>query len=595
MNSIWVWVRRGTIVGLLAGLLAVVGLFAGWERLGYDAASYITARMVGRAHTPITIVLIDDASLTTLGRWPWSRETLARLVERINSYQPAILALDVIISEPAPGDAALAAALPGGRVVLPTYGENGRRVQTLPVLARRGALGHIEVKVDPDGVVRSVPRERGGYPPFGVVAAQLFSQRVYRLGSEEIWLDLRPDRGSRSLRLDALVDTVAAADILADRIPRELLADRLVFVGIGATGAADIDAHVTPLRPLGAVPGVYIHAGIAASILNGKPMSRPGPGWTMLLALAAGLTGGLITPISGVKRDGRARWTAPSAVALTLTVLYNLSVVAAHFRGVWLPWAAPTLALLGTVGWAEIEQRLASEWERQALRRLFSRYVPSEVLPDLLRHSGELGLAGVQRDVAVLFVDVRGFTALAEPLAPVQVMQVLNLYLEAMAAAVRQHGGMVDKYLGDGLMAVFGAPVPHSAAVQAAVYCALDMHVRVSRLVAPPCVRALPPIGVGVHTGEAVMGTVGGRERLEYTAMGDVVNVAARLEEMAPPGSVLVSGDVVDKLAGSPLQAMCNPLGVRQVRGKRQQLAVYEIRCVIDSADEVEPNLHDSM
>jgi adenylate cyclase len=249
-------------------------------------------------------------------------------------------------------------------------------------------------------------------------------------------------------------------------------------------------------------------------------------------------------------------------------------------QALWLPWIAPVLALLGTVSWAFTEKRLQLEMERLQLRRLFSRYVPQEVLPELLRRSGELGLAGVQRNITVLFVDVRGFTALAEHLPPVQVMQVLNLYLETMAASVRQHGGMVDKFLGDGLMAVFGAPIPHQDPVQAAVYCAVDMHIRVNAIVPPPSIATLPGIGVGVHTGEAVLCTVGGKERLEYTAMGDVVNVAARLEEMAPAGTVFLSGDVVQKLWETKLQSMCKPLGMRKVRGKRQEMTVYQVECI---------------
>ncbi len=200
-------------------------------------------------------------------------------------------------------------------------------------------------------------------------------------------------------------------------------------------------------------------------------------------------------------------------------------------------------------------------------------------MPEILRRSNELGLAGVQRDVVVLFADMRGFTALAEQLQPEQVFQVLNMYLAAMAGAVRQHGGMVDKYLGDGLMALFGAPIPHDHAVQAAVYCAMEMHARVSALQPPPLVPRLPLIGIGIHVGEAILGTVGGKERLEYTVIGDVVNVAARLEELAGPGTILLSGACTAQLQDPQLLRLCKPLGERNVRGKQRPIRVYEISC----------------
>jgi adenylate cyclase len=178
----------------------------------------------------------------------------------------------------------------------------------------------------------------------------------------------------------------------------------------------------------------------------------------------------------------------------------------------------------------------------------------------------------------VLFADVRGFTALVEPLPPAQALKVLNLYLETMAAAVRQHGGMVDKYLGDGLMAVFGALVPVDNAAAAAVACARAMQEGIRRLTPPAGVQQLPSIGVGIHAGEAVLGTVGGRERLEYTALGDAVNVAARLEEIARPGAVLITEEVLQRLpAAHPARAQATWLGTTWLRGRQRPVELYEL------------------
>ena len=201
-------------------------------------------------------------------------------------------------------------------------------------------------------------------------------------------------------------------------------------------------------------------------------------------------------------------------------------------------------------GWAGLERGLLHEQERRHLRRLFARYLSPAALPELLARKDELGLAGVERQVAVVFADIRGFTALAEQLTPVELMELVNLYLETLARTVREHGGMVDKYLGDGLMAVFGAPLALAHPAEAAVECAVCMHAAVAQLQPPPGLPAFSGIGVGVHFGEAVLGTIGGAERLEYTALGDVVNVASRLEELADLGSVVFTEAVTDGLCG---------------------------------------------
>ncbi|HHT28059.1 MAG TPA: adenylate/guanylate cyclase domain-containing protein [Firmicutes bacterium] len=582
-----VWLRRGFLSGLIIGLVGALHLFGGWERTAFDARTAFTMRWgAARTSVPVTIVAIDDAALDKGGRWPWSRSQLAQLIGRINRLSPTVLGVDLILAEPAPDDAALSAALAEIPVVLPVYGSGDAFVPPLARLAADAHLGHIEIYIDPDSVVRSVPTERAGYPPFGIQVARLYkTARAFPSQSADerntdstdpfsadgrYWLDLRPRSGNYVRTWTELVDTVSAADVLAGSVPEHLIVNRIVIIGVTAAGAVGLDQHVTPHRAWGAIPGVYLHAALAASEVLDRHMARPSVPFALAITLSAGVWGGLMA------QAGRRR-----TVYLVLTILLYLTAAQwAHtYRALWLPVGAPLLTVSFLVGWAGAEERWVREKERRELRRLFGRYVPPQVMPEILRRSNELGLAGVQRDVVVLFADMRGFTALAEQLQPEQVFQVLNMYLAAMAGAVRQHGGMVDKYLGDGLMALFGAPIPHDHAVQAAVYCAMEMHARVSALQPPPLVPRLPLIGIGIHVGEAILGTVGGKERLEYTVMGDVVNVAARLEELAGPGTILLSGACTAQLQDPQLLRLCKPLGERNVRGKQRPIKVYEISC----------------
>lgn len=570
MNTRLVWVCRGLVAGAIVGLLALAGWVEGWERLSLDARAYLCARFCRGSDVPVTVVAIDDKSLSSLGRWPWPRSTLASLLRRLVDDGARTLAVDIILSEPGPGDLELASALLPGGTVLPVYGSPEGLVVPVPVLAAVASQGHIEVNVDQDGVVRGVPIQRAGAPPLGVVAARLWCGEPVDgpLPGDRLWLDMRLRPGARRLAVGELISTVSAVDVMTGGAS-EAIAGRLVFVGLAAAGTAGGDAHITPLRPLGAIPGVYIHAEVARAELLGRRLRRVGPEWRFLLTATAGSTVGLVVA------------NHPHSVVTVVLILVGYAGVVLFGYGslaLWLPWVGPSVAAVSTMGWATIYYGLVREQERRELRRLFSRYVPPSVLPELIARSGTLGLAGVHRNVAVLFADVRGFTALVEPLTPVQVLQVVNCYLEAMATAVREHGGMVDKYLGDGLMAVFGAPVEIDNPAAAALHCAVAMHAKVASLRPPAGVESLPGIGIGLHIGEAIMGTVGGRERLEYTAMGDVVNVAARLEELASAGTVLFTAEVLARAQlGGSIREVVVPVGPVTVRGKRTTLQVYKI------------------
>jgi adenylate cyclase len=585
------WLRRGLGIGLLMGLLGALNLFAGWERIAFDARSAFVIRWgTERAAVPITVVAIDDATLEQVGRWPWPRAQLADLFEQIKQQSPAALCVDIILAEPSPDDAKLSAALTGVNTVLPVYSKESTVVRPLARLLDNTHLGHIEVYIDPDSVVRSVPSNRAGYLPLGVYAARLYKSIHQPLDQSvegnietspssiggRYWLDLRLRSGAVVRTWSELVDTVSAADLLAGCTPAQLITDRLVIIGVTAAGTVGVDQHVTPLRAWGAIPGVYLHAALAASELLGRHMVRLNAWSTLVITLLAGLLGGLMA---------RASRYRTAQLALTILIYLIIAQLTHSYLSLWIPVASPLLTVTALVGWADVEQRLVKERERRQLRRLFARYVPDEVMPEILRHSSELGLAGVQRDVVVMFADMRGFTTLAEQLQPEQVLQIVNLYLEALAGAVRQYGGMVDKYLGDGLMALFGAPVPHTDAVQAAVYCAIEMHARVEKLMHTPGLPQLPRIGIGIHVGEAILGTIGGKERMEYTVMGDVVNVAARLEELARAGTILLSDECVVQLHDERLLELCKPLGEQSVRGKQRSLQVYEISYGIEGTN----------
>jgi adenylate cyclase len=215
--------------------------------------------------------------------------------------------------------------------------------------------------------------------------------------------------------------------------------------------------------------------------------------------------------------------------------------------------------------------------EKEMIKRAFTRYVAREVVEEVLKDPEHAMLRGERREVTVLFCDIRGFTAMSERLTPEEVVSLLNDFYTLMIETTFKHDGTLDKFLGDAVMAVFGAPIAHPDHARRAVFTALDMRAAVAGLSERRVAAGKQPIqvGIGVSLGEVVAGTVGTEERMEYTVIGDSVNVAARLVAQAKPGSIQLSRrtyeaveDVVD----------AKPLGATKVRGKEEEVEVYEVR-----------------
>ncbi len=218
----------------------------------------------------------------------------------------------------------------------------------------------------------------------------------------------------------------------------------------------------------------------------------------------------------------------------------------------------------------------ASLREKDAIKRAFTRYVAREVVTEILKDPDKIVLTGERRDVTVLFCDVRGFTSISERLTPEEVVSLLNAFYTLMIDTTFKHDGTLDKFLGDGVMAVFGAPIFHPDHSVRALRTALAMQAGIRELSARRAAEGKPPlkIGIGVNAGSAVAGSVGTEARMEYTVIGDSVNLASRLESYAKPGQILIAEHTYD-IVKDAIEA--RPLGRLKVRGKEDELDVYEV------------------
>jgi adenylate cyclase len=526
------------------------------------------------------IVAIDEPSFAEMGaQWPWSRAEHARLIHALREAGAAAVGLDIVFAEPSAdpaADAALAdAAAPGvvfaaDEALIDTPQGFGRMViEPMPeLLAGGAAAGLVTVPLDGDGVIRRLP---GGGDTF----ARTVLVAAGRPAGD-------PDRGAL-LQSFGPARTYPTVSYYQARDPDSFLPDgffagRVVLVGFSlqtapeiATGGADAVATPETAATARLVPGVELQATILDNLRHGLWI-RPLPAWVAALGvIAAALAGALAV-----------RGRHPALAAVILAVLAAAVVVASavllrHGR-VWWPPLAPAAALVVAGGLGSAAAFAREMRARRVIERAFSRYLAPEMVDRLARDPAALRLGGERRTLSVLFADVRGFTTLSETMRdePERLTALLVRLLDPLSEAVLAHGGTIDKYIGDCVMAFWNAPLADADHARHAVAAALAMAAAVERLNGELATEGLPPfaIGVGINTGECVVGNMGSRRRFDYTAIGDTVNLAARLEGLSKVygATVVVSEATAAAATGA---AEFTPLGRIAVRGRSEETVVF--------------------
>jgi len=519
--------------------MAASGVFTRADLAFFDGFSWTRlAASRGKESGLPVVVAIDGPALLEYGRWPWPRKLLADLLRRLLEGRPCAVGIDLLLAEPAPGDDALADAIRGHPVVLAEKLDLRRRSKgdivighpepPVPQLAAAAiGTGFIDFFPDYDGVARrmlwragSGTRER-----LSLAAALAEAAGQPRLEhSEEVLLTIAsiPARG----------ETISAADLLAGRVSPSLWHERPVLVGLTAAGIAG-DSYPLALRALGKVPGVYLHA-YAFATLTAWGGVRAMPLSFAILLVAA------VCAIMAVLTSRAGPWQLAGRTAGISLAVLAVSLILFHHGWWWGP-SLPLGALIVGGAVQIIERSAASHRREQELRAIFAKYGSAQALEQILAGpTPQLG--GEAREITVLFADLRGFSSLAEGRQPAAVAQDLNRHLAVMSRGILAEGGMVDKFIGDGVMGVFGAPLlaadhrRHALAAAATIRRELNQ----PGYLAP---------GIGIACGWALVGNVGSGDRLDYTAIGDPVNLAARLEEMAGPNEILAEAGC---FCGSP-------------------------------------------
>jgi adenylate cyclase len=606
----------------------------------------------------IVILDIDEKSLAEVGRWPWSRETMAQLVKTLFERDGIrLLGFDIVFAEPDDSsglksldalaqkefrdnaafratfgrlrpqldyDAHFAAVLKDRPVVLGYYlsGDSGTNSGVLPApvlpagtFGKRNIAfrswtsyganlpefqhaaaggGHFTPLVDVDGITRRVPllvEYRGAYYEslsLAMVRALYGFPKVepgLADGGENYggleWVSLKTAQGTMTIPVDDEVAVLvpfrgpqrsfrylSAADVLKDRVKPEELAGKIVLMGTTTPGLMDLRA--TPVSE--SYAGVEIHANLIAGMLDNGIKFRPAyvQGADFMLTLVFGALLVFLLPLLSPLR-------ATLATLVLLLLALGINFGAWQQANLVLPLAG-TLILIGllyamNMSWGYFVE---SRTKRQ-LTGLFGQYVPPELVEEMSRDPENYSMAGRKAELTVLFSDVRGFTTISEGLQPDELATLMNLYLGAMTEVIRGHRGTLDKYIGDAIMAFWGAPVEDPEHAKHAVITALDMQKALVGLNKELVAKGWPElkIGVGANTGPMTVGDMGSKVRQSYTVMGDAVNLGSRLEGITKQYGVgILVGEGTHNLAKDDF--VFREIDLVKVKGKHEPVAIYE-------------------
>ncbi len=659
-----------SIVLILPLLLHATGLFPfGFlkqlENIAYDTRLQLT--LPDTVDERIAVVAIDETSLNEIGRWPWSRDILGRMVDRLyQDYDVRALGFDVVFAERdessglrvlrdlargrlsdnpefqrayrelAPEldrDRAFADAMKGRNVVLgfffrnqvdteteatvgklpsPLGGASDETVESLPLVKPEGYGSNLPLLQDAaagggffdnplvgrDGVFRRVPLVQSyGGDLYGLLALETARAA---LGWPEIELEVategsdyqaveRVRMGERTLPVDergaVLVPYrgpqnsfpyVSAKDVLDGSADPEVLEDRIVLVG--ATAAGLLDLRSTPVQNV--YPGVEVHANVISGILDGRIKHRPAylVGYEFILLVLIGLLLTFLLPrLSPLWLSAATLGTAAAVVATNMIAWSHADLV--------LPLATPLMLILLLfvfhVAWGFFVE---TRGKRQ-LAKLFGQYIPPELVEEMDKAPEEVSLAGESREMTVLFSDVRGFTSISENLEPEELTSLMNAFLTPMTRVIHQHRGTIDKYMGDAIMAFWGAPLSDADHARHALFAARDMQQTMKALQPEFERQGWPPleVGIGLNTGVMNVGNMGSEFRMAYTALGDAVNLGSRLEGLTRTYGVDLIVNETTRHAVPEFEY--RELDLVRVKGKDRPVHIFEPVAPVDEID----------
>ncbi|HEV2746352.1 MAG TPA: adenylate/guanylate cyclase domain-containing protein [Allosphingosinicella sp.] len=582
----------GTILFILLGLAFAryswhIPLAKDAERGLYDIRLNQTAQRVGQDDRIVLIVYTDE-TLEALGkRSPLDRKMLADALRKIDGMKPKAIGVDILIDQPQAEDPILINTLRSMRTpVWLAFASNAAHPDYMRVWQEEFLTGFLKqvaggpvrpasISLEPDledGVTRSWPARRRDLPPL-LATAMAPGDPAFRTYSRSIAFRL-PENEDYPVfsKLPIELFTTEFADAL-----REQVEGRYVLIG---GDIQDADDYETPMTRIDGrlSKGVEVHAHLLAQLLDGKLPAKV-PGWALWLVAFAVVAAGGLTSLLDVRGWKLAAVLVGQIIFfVSLPFLFqagNTDTLGLPAFGWWVGW----LFAFAAVGTA---QRAVGAEERRFAQVTLGKYLPADVAAEILRDPDRLALHGEKRQIYAMFTDMEGFTRLSHAITPEQLSTLLNRYLDVLSDTVLDHGGTIDKFVGDAVVAFWGAPIARPDDADRAIRAAIAMY-EAGEEFHNLTGGEFPPIGctrVGVHRGDAVIGNFGGKGRIQYTALGDGMNTAARLESAnkSLKTTILVSTEAKEQ---STLDCF-RPMGRIVLSGRATPVEVWEPRPLMD-------------
>ena len=586
----------------LLGSFAFVGLLSKYtiyftvlELKTYD---FMMTVLRGPLRPPddVVVVGIDESSIQEFSDrfpFPWPRSVHGELIRLLNEAGARVIVFDVVFDLPSKKeeDLALAEAIRRSRapVILAATVETVKdprftrvdKVKPLPLFLEAGALtGFATLNLDRDGVLRRARLFVEGEPTLAVAAFQKLGGKLDELRIPIASVDGDdPEMLVNFVGPARAIPTVSYSQALEyeTALPKGIFAGKTVFIGQSLTiqdiseGKKEKDLYASPFDLL--MPGAEIHANTLNTLLRRNFVRVAGPAatWALLLVTAV-----LVSVV------------VLAVESFSLKIVLSLSLILGTFAGAcgvfpllryWLYTVQPVAVMLSVFVLNTLYQYRVTERERAHIRKALTGYVSREVMNEVLKHPGALELGGIQVQATVLFSDIAGFSKISEGITPRELAAMLNDYFSRMGDAIMGRGGMINKYIGDAIMAIWGAPLEVKNHAELACLAALDMRRIVDGMGGP--IRAR----IGINTGPMVAGNLGHRERMEYTVIGDAVNLASRLEgaNKAYSTSIMISEATEELVRGKVLARQIDWI---RVVGKAQPVRVYELVARYDELTE---------
>jgi adenylate cyclase len=564
----------GLIVIISTGVAAVILSFPFFSKVNTFFSDLLQGETPVREE--IIIIGIDDATLQGGRPWPWPRETTADLLTKISQDDPRVIGVDVLFIDSRPGDEILTAAMVNSKTPIVVSAKiQDNILYTTKFKGQNIIPGVVNVTTDIDGKVRTI-HERfssrtGCVESFSKALYTLYRNAQARECSVAQEDTVIPDRPFGVSYSRAPFRVISAKDVLDGTISAGTFKNKVVLVGATTSDIAS-NLSDTFIDIFGnKIPGVFIHAHSVNTLLQNLSFTYV-PYWLVILAVA--LVGFFLSFVYRTQRTG---------IAIIVLVLSSISVfivsIVLYEFGIILPVITIVLLVITQYIVTVVMRYLEVQRKNRVISDSFAKYVNPHILSKIIEEPGLLKLGGDKRNMTVLFSDIRGFTQLSEKMKPEALVDLLNTYLDGMSEVVLSHGGTIDKYIGDAIMAFWNAPVTDEKHALHSILTSLDMIEALKIMNKEMRKHQDLSIGIGINTGDMVIGNVGSKRRFTYTVLGDEVNLASRLEGLTKKykSSIIVSEQTV-KSVGPDLDGkiLFRQLDVVQVKGKENPVAIFE-------------------